>query len=265
MKQLLTLGMVAALLAFACAAHAYPTLSGSTGLIQAPTAKVLAPGTLDVAADYVASKNSPNKTQKDSFPIRAQYGVMNGLEVGAIYDGNAFNGKGFWDVNAKYKLPYDFSGIQTAVGALYGQAKSLPDWGQDGVTPTDLKATQVYLACSDKFEVGIPLGVTLGVNWTELERSQAKQSGLRIQLGADAVVYKGLAIVGDVQSIAKNMSIGSMPQTSLWSIGARCAFMPELTAEVGVTNGMFIGYTKKANLFVGLNYAMGLAEKSAKK
>jgi hypothetical protein len=247
MKKLLTLGMAAALLALACAAHAYPTLAGSTGLIQAPTAMVAAPGTFDIAADYVASKND-DLNQKDSFPIRAQFGVGGGLEVGAGYDDNAFDGKGFWDVNAKYKLPYNFSGIQTAVGASYGQTSTLPDWGG-----TDLKVTQVYLVGTDHFNVGIPLGVTLGVNWTQFELAD-KNSGWRIQLGASAMIFKGLALVGDVQSIAK---ANDFNEKNLWSLGARYMCTPALSAEVGVTNGMYVGLAKRGNLFVGVNYALG--------
>jgi len=263
MKQLLTLGMVAALLAFACAAHAYPNLSGSTGYIQAPTASVIAPGSFGIAADYVGSKDD-NNNQKDSYPIRLQYGVMNALEVGFGYDGNAFDGKSLWNINAKYKLPYEFSGIQTAVGASYGQTPTLPDWGGK-----ELKATQLYVAGTDKFNVGIPLGVTLGVNWTQLQNVN-KNSGWRIQLGADAEVYKNTWILADLQSIAKmgDMTGHMTGQKNLWSLGARYAFTQDLSAEAGVTNGMYIGETKKANFFVGVDYVFGLVEqneKSAKK
>jgi len=249
MKKILTLGMVAALLAFACAAHAYPTLAGPTGLIQAPTAMVVAPGSFDLAVDYDASKNKET-FENDSYPLRAQFGVGGGLEIGGGYDVSAFDGKGFWNVNAKYQLPYSFCGMTTAVGALYGEARDIPVWG--GGT-TEIKATQVYFAGTNHFDCIIPLSVTLGVNWTQLEENN-KQSGVRAQIGVEAKVFQDLALVGDIQSSAKNMN---PYQKNLWSAGARYAFTPELKAEAGVTNGLFNGMSSRANFFVGMNLAFG--------
>ena len=43
-------------------------------------------------------------------------------------------------------------------------------------------------------------------------------------------------------------------QKNLWSAGLRYLIIPQLSAQAGVTNGLFIGDTKKANFLVGLNY-----------
>ncbi len=165
MKQLLTLGMVAALFLAACAVKAYPTLSGPTGLIQAPTALTLAPGAIDIAGDYVWQKDTNSDVnRKDSWPIRLNYGVMNGLEVGATYAADQFEDKSFWDVNVKYAIPYNCYGVIPAIGVLYGESGTMPEGDKK------LKATEVYLVGTDKLNMGAcPISLTAGVNWTELK------------------------------------------------------------------------------------------------
>ncbi len=58
MKWLLTLGVAALLLAGACAARAYPTLAGPSGLLIVPTGYVTCCGELDLAVDYDSGKGS---------------------------------------------------------------------------------------------------------------------------------------------------------------------------------------------------------------
>jgi hypothetical protein len=242
MKKLLTLGMAAALLASACAVHAYPTLTGFTGLIQAPTAHTIGSGMFDVALDYYATKDNDTGA-KDSIPVRALYGVAKGLEVGFAYDSKAYGDNNFWDVNAKYMLPYNFSGIKTAVGALYGQANTDPK----------AKVTEVYLVGTDDLNLSdLPIALTLGVNWAQIEAGD-KNSGFRVQGGIDAKLMKGLSAVADLQSRKSNLD-----DKNLWSAGLRYMVMPALSVEAGVSNGLLFGLTGKSHLFVGGNYAFGL-------
>jgi len=240
MKQLLTLGLIAAVLAIAGAAQAYSSLGGSTGFFQAPTASVVAPGVLEVALDYVAQKQNAkctgnsvsslpdynsnssgqnwnllkytnNGIQKDSYPFRALYGVGGGTEIGFAYDSGAISGKNLWNLNAKYQIPYDLVGIKTAVGASYGASGTIDNICAQGVND-DLKAYQVYAVATDKFNLMIPICVNLGVNYAELQEIN-KNDGWRAQLGADAVVYKGLSLLADVQSIAKMKDFGGQKKS----------------------------------------------------
>jgi len=263
MKKLLTLGMAAALLAVACAAQAYPTLVGPTGLILAPTALVIAPQTFNVAVDYLASKNHAAEVdQKDTYPIRALYGVVPGLEFGAGYDANVIQDEGVWDINAKYAIPYNCPGnVKTAIGVIYAQSNTIP--AHDNPTPppatiaaTELKITDVYLVGTDYFNFGrCPVGVTLGVNWTQFEL-QTKNSGWRVQFGVDVPVNQCIGVVADVQTIAKMGNVNGLfeGQKTLWSGGVRYLIMPQLSAQAGVTNGLFIADSNKANFFIGVNY-----------
>jgi len=273
MKKLFVLGMAAAMLAAACAAYAVPTLAGPTGLFNAPTGYVACPGELDLAVDYL-SKTETSFVIEDpvlgrervvseghtSWPIRVLYGIGSGFEVGAAYDANGFAGKGFWDINAKYQLPWNWYNSAIAIGALYGQADTndvlvVDEFGNVFTLDNTTKYWEVYLAGTHCFNVEtLPIAVTLGVNWAQLEAID-KHSGWRVQLGADATVAKGFDILADVQS--KTSRIDDDP---LWSAGVRYLFCPALTVEAGVDNGILFG-GRKAAFFIGANYAFNLASK----
>ncbi len=286
MNKLLTLGMAAVLLTGACVVRAYPTLLGPTGLINAPTGYVTGCGELDLAADYDTGKGSqsfsrlfliatqipddftrlPEQTTdkgtasvngKSSWPLRASYGVARSFEVGLAYDVDGWYGSSFWDVNAKYQLPYNWCNSAFAIGALYGESgsRAINFFDADGNLLDSenhrLDATEIYLAGTHNFCLGtMPLGVTLGVNWAEVNFVD-HHDGLRGQLGLDAAVWKKIDLVADVQTKEKGADV-----KDLWSAGVRYySFIPGLSAEVGVTNGPFIG-TAKSGWLIGLNYAI---------
>ena len=78
MKKLLLLGIAAVALTAAIPAQAQSTFTGECGLVRTMDAKVLPPMALAVAADYVGSE--------DTFvPIRAEMGIIQGLEIGGNY------------------------------------------------------------------------------------------------------------------------------------------------------------------------------------
>ncbi len=113
MKKLLILGIATALMAVACAAYAYPTFSGPTGLVFVPDTKVVATGSLDAALDFWSTK--PDNT----FPLRATYGAYENVEVGAMFAADSNNNS--WDLNAKYKLPWTWQSIDFAATGLIGK------------------------------------------------------------------------------------------------------------------------------------------------
>ncbi len=275
MKRLLTLGVAAVLIACACAVHAYPTLAGPTGLILVPTGFVTCPGELDLAVDYDSGKGSADYSRtvlivndpdfldqgfahvsgKSTWPLRATYGVAQSFEVGVAYDVDAIFGKGLWDINAKYQLPVNWLNSAFAIGALYGESgdRTVDFFDVDNnLIDTEshkLDTTNVYLAGTHNFCLGnIPLGVTLGVSWAELNFIN-NNNGWRGQIGGDATLTKKLDIVADWQTRAKG------DFQDLWSAGLRYySFAPGFSAELGITNGPFIG-TKATGVLLGVNYA----------
>ena len=253
---MLTLGLAVAMLAAACAAYAYPTLAGPTGLVNVPTAEVASAGQFVAALDYYNSKDN-GKTDSNSYPFRVLYGFGNNLEVGVGYDSDALSmtsypdetetlstsTKALWDVNAKYKIPSYF-GADWAVGALYGQANTDPD---------NTNVTQVYLAGTKDFSTGEgapSIKGTIGVNWTQV-KATVTNSAWRFFLGAEAIVMPNLSVLADVQTKDSDLD-----RNAMWSAAARYAFTPVLSAQLGFTNGPIIG-ANDTNLLLGVDYTFG--------
>ena len=270
MKTFLTLGMVAALIISACAVHAVPTMLGPSGLFLAPSGDVTCPGEVDFAASYLGKTTSSrmlgtnavgsaivSDDGKDSFPLRVLYGVGGNFEVGAAVDPDGFYGSTFWNINAKYKLPWTCANSALALGALYGEANANEEvQNAVGVIPAfttegrNLDATEVYLSGTHGFCFGsMPTALTLDINWTELKFVNTS-SEFRVQFGADMLIAKGLDLMGDVETKAKS----NVDTDMLWSAGLRYLFCPSFTVEAGAANGILIGGPKTA-VFVGINYA----------
>ncbi len=80
MKRMAFLAAVVLVLAVACAAGAYPTLGGPTGLLVVPTTDVTPVRTVDAAFDWA------NLSQDgQGYVLRGLFGAVEGLEVGAAY------------------------------------------------------------------------------------------------------------------------------------------------------------------------------------
>ena len=115
MKNLLLVFVVAVALAAAAPASAASGLGlrGETGLARTPVAESLPPLTLAVAGDFIASD--------DVFlPMRAEFGVIEGLELGGNYwyiDSSKISAS--WGFNAKYVLPEFVEGLGLALGGHY--------------------------------------------------------------------------------------------------------------------------------------------------
>jgi hypothetical protein len=185
MKTLCSLGIAAGLLAFACAAHAVPTLTGSTGGLSLPTANTNAAGAVTVAADYYAV-NSAADQLKGFVPIRAVYGLTKDLEVGVGYtDGKTdipdatYNYTSVYSVNAKYAIPMNACDAKWALGGSYSQTKInalgsvLNNYGENVFDTEKMNTTQLYFVGTRalvpaKGTTPAIIG-TLGVNWTQLK------------------------------------------------------------------------------------------------
>jgi len=245
MKKMLILGIVAAM-ACASAAYAYPSLAGVTGNGVLPTSAI-APAGFNVALDYNNDKDSDSGL-KASYPLRAIYGVMPNLEVGAGYtmqktDGSDFNA---WDINAKYALPFDgLAGFALAAGARYESASG----GGAKITATDL-----YLTATRAFDLSeLKLDATLGVNWEKLG-SDADASGVRFFLGLGTTLANKLSLAAEFQT-----KKDTLDAKALWDVVARYPFTDMFSGEIGYGNYANLGFggANKSNLFVGVNATFG--------
>ena len=291
MKKLFTLGIA---LAFACAAYAYPTLTGPTGLATLPTAAVAPAGQLQIAADYY-------DTEGDStIPLRVLYGVGGNLEFGLLYAFSnqsmvleveddfalTFDADNTWGLNAKYALPVDLAGFQFAAGAQYLTSDFavtvvdlLGEFPTEELASIDTNTTQVYLVGTRAFTLGgdgsPALNGTLGLNWTrmkldltgeEIVPESISESGFRFFGGLEALFANNLSLAVEFQTEEEDLGDTDM----LWSFVGRYPFTPSLSAQIGYTNAsnipaMFegeLGITMlglngggEHNFFAGLNFA----------
>jgi hypothetical protein len=250
MKKMLLLGIMAvALLAAgtAHAAHAGLSLSGETGIARTPLAMTLAPMTLGVAADYVFSD--------DTFvPIRAEFGVIDGLEVGGKYwfmdtEGDPKN----WGVNGKYVLPFQMvENLAVAVGANYDVTSS--------DAPDDLTDIGLYAVATYNAKVGeMAIVPSVGISWDKVKMGDFDESGIRFFGSVAVMVMPNLAIAGELISTNDDLD-GDDADMSYW-VGARFMPMDGLTVQAGLINNANVGGDASDAVFhVGAQYAFSFGK-----
>jgi len=241
MRILLILGLFVIFLV-AMPAYTYPALTGPTGLVNLPSAEVVPVGQCNVAADFAQTENNVRE-MKNSYPVRLQGGVWENLEVGACININGAGDQHLWNANGKYATPFGIAGLDLAIGALYQSADTNPF----------LRITQVYVAGTRDLGCArrrFALKGTLGANWTQVEIG-GKITVLRAYAGFDVDLNRKIALVGEYQS-----KDAKLDEESLWGTAVRYPLTHTLTGEVGYTNGPISG-AKKANVFLGVNYAYG--------
>ena len=243
--------VLAALLALACAAYGYPTLQGPTGIVIVPTADTAGFANLQLAAAFYDSGEAG--LVENSYPVRALFGPLPGLEIGAAYWIAGFFGNDVntWNLNAKLRSPIGLFGFATAVGAVYGQT-NVP-------IGNDITITQVYLVGTNNLTgILIPgslgaLRLTLGANWTQFENGDSEDA-LRAFAGVDVQLLRRLSVAAEYQTASS--SLGDVDP--LTSLVARLTVSRNLTLEGGVTNAdpLTGGFTTldEQNLFFGLIY-----------
>jgi hypothetical protein len=226
MKKLLVLGLLATLATAAFAVNL--TLTGPSGLVNVPTASVIAAGQLGAAADWI-------NTSDATIPVRVAYGVAENWEVAADYSFN--DAANMWAVSGKYLTPLNLYGFGIAAGALYGQ--------NDATIET--KTTEVYAVATRGIYEGqdwIPsVKATVGAMWEQMDNG-ATSDGIVGLLGVEAGFPLNLTLVADYATPAEGIA-------KSWAVGVRYPVMPALTAEAGWTND---------KLFVGASYAFGATE-----
>jgi hypothetical protein len=241
MKQLLILGMIAAL---ACSAFAaYPTLAGPSGLATLPTAAVTPAGQLVLAADWY------NTDPDNIIPIRLVYGISESFEVGALY--SLLSDANTWGVNAKYKLPVTLGPAGVALGAQYFNNSDI-----------DEKVTQVYavgtMSLAEATDTMPGFSGSLGVNWTSDDFLGSTESVFRFYAGLEAAFANKLDLAAEYQTKSDKVETDA-----IWSIVARYPFTEALTGQIGFTNAGLLNQpvfgASDHNIFAGVAYSFGTA------
>lgn len=247
MKRLLLLGIAAVTLAAAVPARADGlSLTGETGVARTPMAMALAPMGFAVAADFVASE--------DTFlPLRAEFGVIDGLEVGMNYwFMDTRNNATQWGVNAKYIIPADLvENLALAAGANY-QSESA-----DGGFNASL--VKVYAVMSYTVDARIPIVPSGGISY-EIQGGDRDQSGVRLFGSVLAKVMPTLAIGAEFVFANEDLD-GDDADSSLW-LGARFSPRERLSFQVGILNNANVGGSNPSDFVfhLGAQYAFSLAK-----
>lgn len=242
MKKLLLLGIAAVALTAAAPAHAQSTFTGECGLVRTMDAKVLPPMSLALAVDYVFSE--------DTFiPMRAEFGVIEGLEIGGNYwfldNDNIDNIFGF---NAKYRLPMQFvEGLGIAFGVNYqmwsfDQGDDLSSLKLTGVASYDIPAGPVTVTPS------------AGVIWERVDNGD-DDNAFRLFGSVLAMVMPNLGIGGEFITSDDDID-GKDADPSMW-FGARFMPMENLSVQAGIINNADFGGEDFSDwiLHVGAGYA----------
>lgn len=218
MKKMLIVGVAAAALTATVNAHAAAGLGirGETGLARTPMAASLPPLTLAVAADYVASE--------DTFiPMRAQIGIVEGLEVGGNWWYLDLPGDTtVWGLNAKYVFPRFVEHLDLAVGGHYRE-QTIDDENNDG--------HDVYFVAS--FPVGF-LVPSLGVMYESITGDN-DETDVRFFGSIVANVLPTFALGAEIMSASDKLDPIDDPDPAMW-FGARVVPLHGLTIQAGLLN-----------------------------
>ena len=222
MKKLLFFGVVAVALAAAIPARATSGLGlrGESGLMRTPVADALPPLTLAVAADFVASD--------DVFlPMRAEFGVIEGLELGANYwyiDSPEISAA--WGFNAKYVLPEFVEGLGLALGGHYRE-QDLAIGNNNG--------HDLYFVSS--YRVGF-LMPSLGFRYESITGAN-DESEFRVFGSLVADILPNLAVAAEVESASSKLE-GAGAKAPFW-FGVRYQPIETLSLQAGLMNMTDIG------------------------
>jgi hypothetical protein len=244
-KKLLLLGIAAAALAAAGTAQAASGLGlrGETGLARTPMAVALPPLTLAFAADFVASD--------DLFvPMRAEFGVVEGLELGGHYWYLDIPGdSAAWGLNAKYVFPPFLENLGLAVGGHYRE-QDIGDRNNDG--------HDVYFVAS--YPVGF-LVPTFGVMYESITGDN-DESDVRFFGSLVANVLPSFALGAEIMSSSDKLD-GTDPDPAMW-FGARFMPLGGLTVQAGLLNYADLGGDqddlKDFVFHIGVQYAFGFEQ-----
>jgi hypothetical protein len=247
MKKKLLLAIAAVALATAGPAHAAGlTLTGETGAARTPVATALPVLGLAVGGDIVAST--------DLFvPMRAEIGLVEGLEVGANYwFMDTIGSPTQWGVNAKYVIP---AGLDEALALAAGV--NYQSYTADG--GIDFATTKVYGVLSYTWETRYTIIPSAGFSY-EIQSGDKSDSGIRFFASILGQITPKLALGAEFNSTSSDLD-GEDADSDLW-VGARFWPLKNLAIQGGVINNANIGGDdiSKFTVHAGLQYSFSLSK-----
>jgi hypothetical protein len=220
MKKKLLLGVMAVTLMAASTTKASDlALQGETGLARTPLAMALAPMSMAVAADYLAS-------DKIAVPMRAQFGLPYGIEVGGAYNWVDLKNTWNWDVDAKWVLPQFVENLALAVGGHYKRQNFMGGGTNNG---DDLFAVATYDA---KLGEGMSLIPSAGVIMDQRTGDNSKTAWR----GFGSLLFKMqmFAVGGEYMTVNHDYD-GKGVDAYYW-FGGRFYLNPMFTLQAGFLN-----------------------------
>jgi len=179
MKRFLLFGAAAIALAAATPATAAQTYFGASGLIDVPSAEVLAPMNFAVAADYVNTDNF-------LLPIRLELGVIEGLEAGVMFQYQDEADDNLFGANVKYQIPVQLAdNLKVAAGGGYA-------------VQGDFSNLSIYGVGTYALELeGLQVAATGGVDFQRVSNDDDSETGVGLMLGIEVGVgaVEGLSVV----------------------------------------------------------------------
>lgn len=227
MKKLLLSGITMVALTAAAPVFAGTSFTGECGLGRIPDANTLPPMTVALAADYIASEDL-------QVPLRAEVGVIDGLELGFNY--NVLDTTGVdsqLGVNAKFRLP--FMPVENLGIAVGGRYDSMNLEVGDDITGFTVYGVATYDMTLD----GFTLSPTVGLSWESVDFGDDTENGIRVFAGIMAMVMPNLGIGAEFISTDEDID-GQDADANIW-FGARFMPMENLTVQAGVLNNADFG------------------------
>ncbi|HEY6000011.1 MAG TPA: hypothetical protein VI078_12045 [bacterium] len=248
MKKKLLLAIAAVALATAGPAQgAGLSLTGETGVARTPVAMTLPPLGLAVGGDLFASS--------DLFvPMRAEIGLIEGLEVGANYWYEDTTGSPtLWGVNAKYQIP---AGMDEALALAAGV--NYQSYSADG--GIDVGTTKVYGVLSYTWETRFTFTPSAGFSY-EIQSGDRGDSGIRFFANFLAQITPKLALGAEFNSTNSDLD-GEDADSDLW-VGARFWPRENLAIQGGFINNADLsdgGFDSKFTVHAGAQYSFSLTK-----
>ena len=217
MRKMVLLGIATVALTAAGSAQAAPGLGlwGDSGLARTPMTVAQPPLTLAVAGDVIASDDV-------ALALRAEFGVIEGLEVGAHYwYFDAPGDSSGYGLNAKYVLPPFVDNLGLAVGGHY-RKQEVRDVDNDG--------HDLYAAVSYAFGFLVP---TVGVKYESLT-GENDDSDTRFFGSLVANILPTFCLGAEIMTASDKLD-GDDADPVMW-FGARFLPLENLTVQAGVLN-----------------------------
>jgi len=222
MKKLLLSGITAAALMVAGSVHASDmSIMGDTGVARTPLAMSLAPMTIGVAVDYVASDAA-------FVPVRAEIGLPYGIEVGGAYDWvDTEADVTMWSLNAKWVLPNFVPNLNLAVGGHY-KALEVGDFDNTG---DDLYAVATYVVPMGEGMAVIP---TAGVMYDQVTGDNSENDWRFF----GSLLFKAPKFAVGGEYLAKSEKLDGTDADGSYWLGGRFYLNPMVTLQAGYLNNV---------------------------